>query len=162
MNAADYHGYRIHPDGRIEQRRVPGRAIRPYAVKGGYLRVTLRVGGRQVGKLVHCLVAEAFLGPRPSGHEVNHIDGDKTNNHVGNLEYVTPSENVRHSIAVLHTERAPGSRNANAKLTEAQVADMRDRFDRDASSAPALAAEFGITYGTAWRIVTRRTWRHVA
>lgn len=49
------------------------------------------------GKLhtIHSLIAEAFLGPRPEGYDIDHIDGDKSNNHPSNLEYVTHKENMR-------------------------------------------------------------------
>lgn len=46
---------------------------------------------------VHCLMMESFVGPRPVGHEVNHKDGNKQNNHLNNLEYVTKSENAKHA-----------------------------------------------------------------
>lgn len=46
---------------------------------------------------VHALVAHAFLGEKPKGLVINHIDHDKTNNHVSNLEYVTQKENIRHA-----------------------------------------------------------------
>ena len=46
--------------------------------------------------LVHRLVANTFLGNAPCGHEVNHKDGNKQNNSVENLEWVTKSENQRH------------------------------------------------------------------
>jgi len=62
---------------------------------GGYLRVG--INGKK--HRVHRLVAKAFLEPPPSEKhtQVNHIDGDPANNHADNLEWVTPSENIRHS-----------------------------------------------------------------
>lgn len=47
---------------------------------------------------VHGLVANVFIGPRPIGSQVNHRDFDRTNNHVTNLEYVTPRENIHHTM----------------------------------------------------------------
>ena len=64
---------------------------------GVYLRVNLYKNGKLKGCSVHRLVAEAFI-PNPENLEtVNHIDEDKTNNHVYNLEWMTRKENVRHS-----------------------------------------------------------------
>lgn len=66
-----------------------------YKAASGYL--VTKIGGR--ANMVHRLVARAFLGPPPS-HEhwqVHHRDRDPTNNHMSNLEYVTPAQNVAHS-----------------------------------------------------------------
>lgn len=71
-----------------------GRALVPYLRKNGYLQVQLNKDGAAETRLVHTLVAEAFLGPRPAGQQINHIDHDKTNNAASNLEYVTPKENA--------------------------------------------------------------------
>lgn len=50
--------------------------------------------GVSVPRRLHVLVAEAFIGPRPDGLEVHHIDHDRMNPRVDNLEYVTHQENV--------------------------------------------------------------------
>ena len=65
--------------------------------KDGYLTVTLYKNGKGYAKKVHRLVTAAFI-PNPEGKtEVNHIDGNKTNNRVENLEWATHSENMHHA-----------------------------------------------------------------
>lgn len=63
----------------------------------GYLEVHLSKDGKRKYFLVHRLVAEAFLENPDNKPQVNHIDGDKSNNNVSNLEYATNSENQRHA-----------------------------------------------------------------
>lgn len=70
-----------------------------------YLRVALYRDSKRHDTPVHHLVAEAFLGPRPLGLEINHKDGNPQNNRVDNLEYVTHSENVRHGWATTRRPR---------------------------------------------------------
>lgn len=64
----------------------------------GYLRVQFRFQGRLRQIRSYRLVAEAFIGPRPRGLQVNHKDGNKSNNTPENLEYVTAAENIRHAF----------------------------------------------------------------
>ena len=63
----------------------------------GYRYVTLMKDGKKHNKYVHRLVAEAFIGEIPEGYVINHIDFDKSNNIVTNLEIVTQKQNVLHS-----------------------------------------------------------------
>jgi hypothetical protein len=73
-----------------------GRLLKPQ--KGEkYLQVRLAVFGAIRSRRIHNLVAAAFIGPRPFGYQVNHIDGDKHNNRADNLEYLTKLENERHA-----------------------------------------------------------------
>lgn len=66
----------------------------------GYRRVEFRIKGERVKFRVHRLVAQAFI-PNPENKPfVNHIDEDKSNNHVNNLEWVTEKENVNHGTAL--------------------------------------------------------------
>lgn len=80
---------------------IKGRILKPAAMKRyGHLHVDLWFNGVHETRLVHHLVAEAFLGPRPPELETRHLDGDSSNNRVGNLVYGTSTENsydmVRH------------------------------------------------------------------
>ena len=73
------------------------RAIKPRIDWGGYLAVCLCKRGEAKTKRIHRLVAETFI-PKPVEKPfVNHKDGDKLNNHVRNLEWVTHSENLKHA-----------------------------------------------------------------
>ena len=64
----------------------------------GYNTTCLRKDGKSKYKLVHRLVAEAFIPNIDSKPYINHIDGNKLNNNINNLEWVTPSENTLHTI----------------------------------------------------------------
>lgn len=77
------------------KRFFPGKRLIPRTINSGYLMVVLHGDTKPVMKLIHRLVASAFLGG--SELQVNHIDGNKQNNHIENLEYTTRSENMRHA-----------------------------------------------------------------
>lgn len=81
-------GYRVNRHGTIIN--PLGSVLRPFETKNGYMKINIL----KHGYYVHRLVAEAFL-PNPDGKpQVNHKDGNKTNNESGNLEWVTNSENM--------------------------------------------------------------------
>ena len=97
----------------------PGRVLRARKDKGRYLLIGLRrPGGGQCTTRVHRLVATAFLGPLPEGHETNHKDGDKANNRAGNLEYLTNSENQLH--AYLNGEQSGPGRFRDTSMLESE------------------------------------------
>ena len=77
-----------------------GRVLKPNPNREGYLGVSLYSGGKATRRrrLIHQLVAEAFIGPRPEGFDVCHNDGDKTNNRADNLRYDTRSANILDSV----------------------------------------------------------------
>lgn len=63
-----------------------------------YLVVSLAKNGKFISYTVHSLVAKAFIGKCPKGHEINHKNANKHDNHLNNLEYLTHSANVMHAI----------------------------------------------------------------
>lgn len=95
--------YEVSSLGRVRSlhRRNPGRLLRTrIQVKSGipYEAIALSRAGQNVAKYTYSLVASAFLGTRPSGLVVRHLDGDSLNNHLSNLAYGTPSENARDAV----------------------------------------------------------------
>lgn len=90
-------GYAITEDGTVLSfKGLKLRALKP-ATNKGYLLACLSLDGKPHGKLVHRLVAQAFI-PNPEGKpQVNHKDSNRKNNHVANLEWVTPKENMAHA-----------------------------------------------------------------
>lgn len=91
---------RIRSGPREHSTRIrKGRILRLTSDSGGYLHLTLSKECRPTSRTVHRLVAIAFLGLRV-GHEVNHKNGNKHDNRLSNLEWVTPAENQRHAIKI--------------------------------------------------------------
>lgn len=76
--------------------------LRPFKKRNGYIAVSMSSNSVKKQYLVHRLVAAAFLPNPENKPHVNHKDGDKSNNHVSNLEWCTPSENEYHSYRVLN------------------------------------------------------------
>ena len=92
--------YEVSDHGRVRNAygirgRIGGFIIAATPNEGGYLRVRLNAGHRSYSwKRVHLLVLEAFIGPRPSGMEGCHGDGDQENNYFGNLRWDTHLANM--------------------------------------------------------------------
>lgn len=133
-----------------------GRILRPAANTGGYLQVGLSCANRKRSITVHRLVCTAFFGARPNGYQSNHKDGNKANNAVANLEYVTPKQNTRHAID-LGLSNQSGEANHEAKLTEDQVRLIRQ------SPAPhrVLAQKFHVSDTEIFLVRCSLRWAHV-
>lgn len=140
-----------------------GRIMKTKPDAKGYVRIGLQWNTH---KLVHRLVAEAFI-PNPDGlPAVNHIDGNQQNNAASNLEWVSHSDNMRHSWRNLATyanrvSRNPkGERSSSAKLTASKVRAIRAAYGRGTSQR-VLAARYGVTKPAIQAITSRRTWKHI-
>lgn len=125
----------------------------------GYAMVTLTdaLKNRKI-TLVHIIVAAAFIGTKDAGMQVNHKDGNKSNNYFGNLEYVTPSRNRFHAIQSLGV--GVGERSGRTTLKEVEVHRMR-RLRSEGVTMDALAELFHVCSATVSNIVTRKTWKHI-
>lgn len=159
--------YAVSNLGRMaSMKRNKWRILNPSKDSGGYVVVGMWHDAKSKRPLVHRLVAAAFLSDAPSpAHEVNHKDGDKTNNCADNLEWVTPSENMRHSFAVLgrvgkNTNPRRGEDHGRAKLTADAVREIRRRRSMG-ERITDLAAAFGVSGPSVSYAVLGKTWREV-
>lgn len=152
--------YLVSPSGKVFSMR--SQKMLSSFVSSGYEQVELNVDGKAVKKLVHRLVAETYI-PNPDKLPcVNHKDGNKLNNWVGNLEWCTYKENMEHASEnnLLHTI---GSKNPASKLTEEDVKYIRSVYkkgDLEYGSA-ALGRKFGVDHKAIWAVVNGVTWRKV-
>lgn len=148
--------YEVSSDGTVRNRR--GRILSTVVTTAGYKTVHLCKECRPQRYLVSRLVALAFLGPPPKPDmQVNHIDANKLNNAVSNLEWVTPQQNTRHAMALGLTP--VGERCGRSRLSAAQVRLIRAA--PPAVSTNALATIFKVKWSSIENIRTRKTWRHI-
>lgn len=140
---------------------VTNKLLKPGLRDGRYLSVALYRGGGEpmTWRIVHTLVAEAFIGPREDGLFVNHIDGVRTNNAVSNLEYVTRSENMKHAHAT-GLQCNKGERHSQHKLKDADIMKIRELLGRGHSQG-AIANIFGVAQSVISRIKSGIAWSHV-
>jgi hypothetical protein len=129
------------------------------ATSTGYPNVRMRVGGKTIGVNVHVLVARSFLGARPDGMQVRHLDGDKMNCHVSNLVYGTHAENQRDKVR--HGTSTRGTKNPRAKIDEVKAANIRSDYGFG-FSAKELASAYGLSESTVYRIVRGIYWQEAS
>lgn len=133
--------------------------------KYGYVVTTLyhtNGGGKPKGKklFVHRLVAQAFL-PRVEGKNfVNHIDGDKQNNNVSNLEWCTYKENTRHAFDTGLRIAPKGEQHGMSRFRKEDILSIRELYSKGVKS-PTLAHKYKSSKTHILRIVKRQIWKHV-
>ena len=162
-----YPGYRVGTDGSVWTRMKPVQSgyvvgtqwrqlkckrVNPWGHRGVCL-----AGGRY--RLVHHLVLEAFVGPRPAGMECCHYDGDPTNNRLANLRWDTSKANKADTKR--HGRARIGTMVPSAKLTEKQVQQIRCEYVRGIVGCIRLGKRYGVSEASIRRVLTGQCWSHV-
>jgi hypothetical protein len=132
----------------------PGGLVTLTKHTGGYRFVALRGGKKHY---VHRLVMAAFVGPAPHRNDVNHINGDKTDNRLCNLEYCNRLHNVRHAIATGLQDNA-GEGNGMSKYTADQITKAHELVRQGASHAEAASAT-GVSRGMVQQVTKGTRWQ---
>ena len=128
----------------------------------GYPQISVSIDRRRITRKVHILVALAFIGPKPSGHEVNHKNRTRNDARAVNLEWVTRLENVLHGYSFEERRLAQprGIVHHNAKLTDARVREIR-RLLKAGHGQVAVSKSFGVSQCTISNIALGKIWKHV-
>lgn len=112
-------------DGRIFSLHSMDWVAPTMSKRTGYLQVSICEGGKKLTRGVHRLVAEAFISRDDPSLVVNHIDEDKTNNSVENLEWVTCAENINHGTARKRARETVGIESLRESASRARAEYMR-------------------------------------
>ncbi len=155
-----YSRHEVSDDGQVARIDIHGRSpnlsrIKHAQKRNGYLAIKFHV-------YVHRLVWEAFNGTIPSGKEINHIDGNRANNRLSNLQLVTRSENMRHCHRVLSPSlnRVSGIKHHKAKLTPDDVMNILV-LRQSGLSLKKIAQRYNVSDTAILLIFKGKNWRHV-
>jgi len=127
---------------------------------GGYLHHTLVDGDPRTRCRIplHSLIARTFLGPRPPGLVVAHLDGNKNNNHVNNLKYLTQRENVNQKR--VHGTMLCGDKSHMSRLTDAECREILFFLDEGVSRRE-VAQAYGVSVSHVYALRSGRIRKHL-
>lgn len=145
-------------------RKVGGKILSPKTKNNGYKELNLTIN-TQTNKsfYVHRLVVETWIGEIPSKMTINHIDGDKSNNNLSNLEIVSYSDNMKHAYKLGLNKIKPkkGEDHALSKTNEKEVLKIRKEHKKHRSIKQLLQDYPHLAKGTLTKIVYRQSWKHI-
>ena len=158
--------YQINNNGDVQSLRCkwgernPPKILTPYIDPIGYVRIGLSINSKTKTYCLHRLIANAFIPNPLNKKEVNHIDGNKQNNELSNLEWVTRAENAAH--AVKNKLCAWGMSNHRSKLTDKDVLIIRMIFiPKKGGNRSRLAKQYNVSVRTINSVVHKESWQHL-
>lgn len=159
-----FEDYEISTFGRVKSHKYMRDSIlKPRVTHDGYVWYSLSKHGKGHTKRANRLVAEAFI-PNPENKKtVNHIDGDKTNNHVDNLEWATLNEQMQHAYKNGLKKPVRGYLQGNHVFSEEEVREIRRLYKPHSKEfgMRALARKYGVGEATIDKCVRRVTYRNI-
>ena len=145
-------------NSRSDYRPSSGGILIPWVQNRGYQYVSLRLDGKKKTFAVHRLVLDAFVGPCPHGMQVAHGDGDPKNNHLSNLRWATPKDNI--ADRARHGRTAKGEANGSSKLDRHAVKTIK-RMKDHGFSAFETARLACVNPSTIQSIWSGESWIHI-
>lgn len=135
-----------------------GKILKPGIQSKGYKNVVFSRVGKFYQQKVHRLVGINFIDNPENKPQINHIDGNPSNNNVDNLEWATASENISHAYRIGLAYIKSGEKNGMHKLTQTQVDEIRNiaQIRGKHYGRKELAIYYNVSEGTIKEIITRR------
>lgn len=128
----------------------------------GYLHVKLYNGkGKCKSITSHRIVALGFLDNPSNLPEINHIDGNKHNNNLNNLEWISRSDNIKHAYLTRDPQTYKGSGNKNSKLKEEEVVKIREEYKKGKITYKDLSKKYNVGITLVGYIIKNQVWKHV-
>jgi hypothetical protein len=151
--------YSVNKSGDVYSHRYK-RILHPIKQKHGYLRVRLYNSKEYKWYLVHRLIALTFI-PNPENKKtVNHKDGNPSNNHISNLEWMTQRQQMLHAYKTGLRKKSLGSNHPNSKFNEKDIVKIKEMCFNGVSQRK-VAAIYNVHYSTINHIIKKRTWVEV-
>lgn len=143
----------------IDKNIIP-KILSPVKWNSGYLSIILRINGKSIGRSIHRLVAVAFLGkPSSSYLQVSHNDGNRLNNRMDNLSWLSAKEN--HSLKKEHGTLMHGDNHYRSKLSFKKVSKIRELFKKG-DSVKSLSEKFDVRTGNIYKVINNKSWKGCA
>jgi len=152
-----FENYLISNLGNVYNKKF-NRVKKPTKGNGGYWSINLSKNGKSSFCLLHRIVAITFLPNPENKPQVNHINADKKDNTVNNLEWVTSKENNIHSVTKGNGTK--GTQVWTAKLSEKDVIKIKNRL-KQGETLVILAKEFNVCKQTIFKIKTNKIWKSI-
>lgn len=125
----------------------------------GYHNTNLNMKPKKRHVRIHQLVGEHFVDNPDNKPQLNHIDGDKLNNHYSNLEWCTIDENIKHAVRIGLLD-VKGEKHFNSKLHDSDIPLIFEMRNKEMLMKD-IAARFGVSRRTIGDVLNRRLWTHV-
>jgi hypothetical protein len=149
--------YSVSDTGKIRNNKT-GKLRKFRKEKLGYLSVDLWNNMYMKRLKIHRLVALAFIPNTDSKPQVNHKDGNKENNSVGNLEWNTAQENSQHAYRTGLSQAVTGEKHGQSKLTELEAMFIKSSTEPN----KVLADEFGVSSRLVRKIKNNELWKNIS
>jgi len=137
------------------------RILKPQKWSKGYLWVCLSKNDSESKQSVSRLVASAFILNPENKPQVNHINGNKSDNILSNLEWCSQSENMKHAISLGLKKYFKGEKHSAAKLKDKDIISIRKTYGTNNYSQSQIAEIYGVSRSCISNIVSRRNWSHL-